>query len=303
MNEKLNNTIKRFMFQLSPYFMLQSSHKCLEWLIRRFHINTFNKDEFLMLILPYHETNTFVRCVQTMKFADPNDKWSWLSQVAKAGVPLSKAAIFHHGASNSSFLEFIGKFTYEAVKELDSRAGTLQTIFAFYCTSIIGALEVAKKVTESHIVSIVGNIFKGFKSTVIDFAAASYMITAQLIVKTKLSQKLVNEMIVRIPNLIHPALTINVTMLLCLIFEKQEGDFQIDDKALDKILSSKWIPSALGEIKRDGSPIIEFYKALISNSLRKIQQQTEKSLSFKAMCQNLINEVVLTNEEAEVVIK
>lgn len=30
-NELINKNIKRFMFRLSPYFMIPASHKCLEW--------------------------------------------------------------------------------------------------------------------------------------------------------------------------------------------------------------------------------------------------------------------------------
>ena len=91
--------------------MLPSSHKCLEWLIRRFAVNNFNKDELMMLILPYHQTNMFVRCIQIMKLQDPNDKWHFLSDVQKSSSPLSKAAVFNHGAQNPQFHEFIGKYT------------------------------------------------------------------------------------------------------------------------------------------------------------------------------------------------
>lgn len=68
-NEKLDKTLKKFLLNLSPYFLLQPSIKCLEWLIRRFYIHEYNKDIFMMLILPYHETRIFVRCVQLMNLS------------------------------------------------------------------------------------------------------------------------------------------------------------------------------------------------------------------------------------------
>jgi U3 small nucleolar RNA-associated protein 10 len=117
-NEKLNAHLKKFLYQLSPYFMMPDAHKCLEWLIRRFNINVYNRDEFLMLALPYHQTNIFVRCVQTMKFTDETDKWFFLADVKKSSAPLSKYSLFNHGASQPAFLGFISKFTHEALKEL-----------------------------------------------------------------------------------------------------------------------------------------------------------------------------------------
>lgn len=60
-NEKLNAEIEKFLVLLSPYFLLNTAHKALEWLIHRFHVHQFNKDHYLLLILPYHESRIFVR--------------------------------------------------------------------------------------------------------------------------------------------------------------------------------------------------------------------------------------------------
>ena len=60
-NKKLNIEIEKFLVLLSPYFLLNTAHKALEWLIHRFHIHQFNKDDYLLLILPYHESRIFVR--------------------------------------------------------------------------------------------------------------------------------------------------------------------------------------------------------------------------------------------------
>ena len=65
-NKKLNAEIEKFLVLLSPYFLLNTAHKALEWLIHRFYIHQFNKDHYLMLILPYHESRIFVRYVYFM---------------------------------------------------------------------------------------------------------------------------------------------------------------------------------------------------------------------------------------------
>lgn len=61
LNKKLDARIEKFLILVSPYFLLSPAHKTLEWLIHRFHIHEFNRDQFLLLILPYHETRMFVR--------------------------------------------------------------------------------------------------------------------------------------------------------------------------------------------------------------------------------------------------
>lgn len=60
-NNKLNRDIENFLILLSPYFLLNTAHKVLEWLIHRFQIHHYNKDHYLLLILPYHESRIFIR--------------------------------------------------------------------------------------------------------------------------------------------------------------------------------------------------------------------------------------------------
>lgn len=62
-NKKLDAEISKFLLFLTPYFLLSATHKALEWLIHRYHIHQYNRDQFVLLILPYHETRMFVRYV------------------------------------------------------------------------------------------------------------------------------------------------------------------------------------------------------------------------------------------------
>lgn len=302
-NALLDKNIKRFMFHLSPYFMIPASHKCLEWLIRRFNINLYNKDEFLMLILPYHQTNMFVCCVQSMKFDDPTNKWDFLAAVKKSSAPLSKYALWNHGATQPSFLAFVGKFTYEAVKELDHKAGSLQTMLAFYCTTIIGAMEQASNINDNHILCIARYLIKTFKSNVVDFAAAGYMITAQLLVKSKLGVPLLNELMDKFTSSVQQSLSQNVILLLSLMFQSQSEELKITDKALENVMSFKWLPSALEQMKKEGKPFIAFYRALICKLLEKIGDKSGNFMRYKEYCESLMTEVVLDDDEAQAIIR
>jgi U3 small nucleolar RNA-associated protein 10 len=302
-NELLNKNIKRFMFHLSPYFMIPASHKCLEWLIRRFSINLYNKEEFLMLILPYHQTNMFVRCIQSMRFDDPTDKWSFLAEVKKSSAPLSKYALWNQGATQPSFLGFVGKFTQDAIKELGNKAGSLQTMIAFYCTTLIGAMDQAPSINDNHILFIAKYLVKAYKSNVADFAAAGYMITAQLLVKTKLGIALLNEIMDKITSNFQLPLSQNIILLMSLMFQSQNDELKITDKTLENIMSFKWLPSALDQMKSEGKPSIAFYRALICKLLDKIGDKSEDFMIHREYIEALTGEIVLDDEEAQVIIR
>ena len=55
---------------------------------------------------------------------------------------------------------------------------------------------------------------------------------------------------------IHESLSVNVILLLTLVFETQNDDLELSDQCLENFVAAKWIPSALGQIKREGTPII-----------------------------------------------
>lgn len=243
-NQKLKEVIKKFLIHLSPYLLLQPAHKCLEWLIRRFNINDYEKDEFMMLILPYHETNIFVKCVQTMdSITAENDKWHWLEPIRKNGVPLSKQALLNRTASDDFLMSFICQSIVYAVKELDTRSNTLQVYYAFFCTSILGALDVAK-INESHIKNTYGAVIKGLKSNSIDFCAASLMIIGQLVNKIKLNREILQSFVdTMLENVTHAKLQPDIVILLVLMYRNQSetiGD--ISEESLSNILvNNKWL--------------------------------------------------------------
>ena len=90
-NQKLDAEIRRFLVNLSPYFMLKPAHKCFEWLVYRYQIHNYNMNELFMCLLPYHETNYFVRALQMLNL-EANDNsskdhhlWTWLLENQKKG--------------------------------------------------------------------------------------------------------------------------------------------------------------------------------------------------------------------------
>uniref|UniRef100_A0A7N6BI18 HEAT repeat-containing protein 1 n=1 Tax=Anabas testudineus TaxID=64144 RepID=A0A7N6BI18_ANATE len=106
-NEKLDAGISLFLTRLCPYFLLKPAHKCIEWLVHRFHIQLYNSDSLLACALPYHDTNVFVRVLQLLKIKDATSRWNWLHCLQKPGVPLSRGALITHCYTDLSFMDFI----------------------------------------------------------------------------------------------------------------------------------------------------------------------------------------------------
>lgn len=302
-NQQLNDVIKKFLIHLSPYLLLQPTHKCLEWLIRRFNINDYNKDEMMMLILPYHESKIFVRCVQTMRF-DSQDKWFWLKPIQENGVPLSKQALLNRTASDTSLLSFICKSVCFAVDMMPNRLQTLQVYYAFYCTSVIGALEIAN-INESHVTHTYRAFKKGLNSESIDFCAASLMIIGQLVNKIHLERKILSKIVTQlITNVSHAKLQPDVVILLVLIYKKQSESIKdIPVEVFPGILCMKWIPSVLTSIYNENIDILPFYLPLLSACLKKIQMKGEHWKICRKFCDVLISECFFRNEDADKVIR
>ena len=115
--EAMDAKIASFLCRLSPYFLLRAAHKCLEWLIRAFRINSFNVDAVMECILPYHQTKLFVRMLQLLPIKAGSSPWHWLCPLQKAGSPLSRQAIVQRCLSDLSFLRFLGQIMASAVRE------------------------------------------------------------------------------------------------------------------------------------------------------------------------------------------
>lgn len=302
-NQHLNVSIKKFMVHLSPYFLLQPTHKCLEWLIRRFHIHDYNKDELMMLILPYHETRMFIKCVQLMRLNDPADKWHWLEKIQKPGVPLSKQALLNRASSDNFFLRFIVDSTIYAVEEMGSKSNHLQVAYAFFCTSLIGALELAQ-INETHITNAYKAIKKGLKSTSVDFCAASLMIIGQMVSKTKLSNKFLSRIVGKLASVPHQSLQSDILILLVLLFKSQEEMIQdVPSEAAQQLAAAKWVPSALGKIYAEGINILPFFLPLLSECLKNVQLRGESRKESQKFVDSILKECSFKPEHVEKVIR
>ncbi|XP_060950975.1 HEAT repeat-containing protein 1-like [Limanda limanda] len=200
-NEKLDAGISLFLTRLSPYFLLKPAHKCIEWLVHRFHVHLYNADSLLACALPYHDTNVFVRVLQLLRIRDATNRWNWLHCLQKPGVPLSRGALITHCSTDLSFMDFICSLVSRSIQAYSGHSGScsqLRVIFSFYASTIVPTLDAVDNVSDTIISRLLPYLQRGLKSPLSDYKAASYMIVCQLAVKVVMEASLVDSLAVHI---------------------------------------------------------------------------------------------------------
>ncbi|KRT82326.1 hypothetical protein AMK59_3389, partial [Oryctes borbonicus] len=246
-NERLNRQIRKFMILLSPYLSLTCAHKALEWLIYRYHVHEYNKKDFLMLILPYHEANIFIRALQLIRIKDINDDFLWLKKTQRAGVHLPKSVLYQYAAKNPHFLREIGEFVVEAIKE-HNQPHNASILINLYCMIVTGALEYSVEVNETHITQILSIVLKGQRSSIGDFCAGCYIITAKILSKTKLTAKLLNKCVDNISLFPVEHLRTEAVFLLAILYQTQTQFSEMSEFAVKNCANSLWITKILGRL-------------------------------------------------------
>lgn len=303
-NKLLDAAIAKFLRLLSPYFLLRPAHMCFEWLLRRFQVHEYNREDVMGLIMPYHETNTFVQVLQTMRLKQTDEDWFWLRRLQRPGVPLSKTAIINRAASMPSFLSFVCRSTRRSVKELGPRAHQLQAQINFYATVVVGALQTAKPLEDWHVATILESLLKGLVSDTVDFVAASYVIVAQLVSRTKLKNKVCNALLERVANCHFERLHTTALLLLIWIHDKQQSaDPQFTPKTLLNLVCQKWLISALADLAKENVAIQAICKPLMRGAVAAIQDGRTSTASHQEFLDKLLNDVPLPSSSAQEMIE
>ena len=184
--QQLDDAVGKFLRQLSPYLMLRAAHKCMEWLIRVFRINSYNVDDVMKCILPYHDTVLFARIVQLLPLKNKSSFWHWLRPSQKKGSPLAKTTLIQHCISVPAFLNFVCDM---------SKEGSSKIAVNFYCSTIIGVVNAVELLQEWLVVMVIPHITNGLKSSHDHIKAANYIILAHMIQHTVLNDKVANSLL------------------------------------------------------------------------------------------------------------
>ncbi|XP_001355765.2 HEAT repeat-containing protein 1 homolog [Drosophila pseudoobscura] len=299
-NKMLDAAIAKFLRLLSPYLLLRPAHMAFEWLLRRFQIHEYNRGEVMALILPYHETNIFVQILQTMRLREADAEWFWLRPLQRPGVPLAKTALINRAASNPAFLSFVCRTTRKAVKELGPRAHQLQAQINFYATIVVGALQTAKPLEDWHISTILEALLQGLVSDTIDFMAASYVIVAQLVSRTKLKSKVCDALLERVANCPFERLqTESLLLLVCIYGKQQAAGPQLKPETVLNFIGQKWLIAALASLANGNFAIQSLCMPLMTGAVTAIREDDPSSNSYKQFLDNLLSDVPFPKPSAQ----
>ncbi|KAL0083069.1 hypothetical protein J3Q64DRAFT_1850250 [Phycomyces blakesleeanus] len=183
-NAKLNASIKSFLQNLSPYFLLKPAGKVLEYLIRRFRINEFNVEDILICIFPYHETKAFVKMVTILNI-EQNSPWTFLTPIQKTGIPLERSLLVARMARKRNILNFVTDLVIKSPVHFP-------TLYSFYAATMIELVS-ERVINEDSVMVITGNLIDGMNtSDVPELQIASYMILSQLATKVSMTKEAVH---------------------------------------------------------------------------------------------------------------
>ncbi|CAG9768927.1 unnamed protein product [Ceutorhynchus assimilis] len=285
-NSKVNKTVKKFLALLAPYVLLNPAHKALEWLFHRYTINEHNRQDLIMAFLPYYNSNIFSRLIQTLKFKDTNDPFCFLKTVQKSGMHLQRLDLFYQALSNGSIMKYLTKFMNQVISAHSKNYNALATLFNFYSTVFCGAIEFANELTEPFITQMLPLLLKGLNSPIPDFTAASYVITARLLSKGQLTDKLLNTFVEKVSELSCSSLKLEATLLLVLIYQLQKQYENLPQEALINLAKTSWVVECLGYLHENGNCVYGFLKVLLQKAICGGVQKDE------ALCRKLVAELV-----------
>ena len=195
--KKVDNEISGFLRLLSPYFLLRPAHKCLEWLVRVYEIHKCNVDALMECVLPYYETNLFVRVVQILDLDDHASSWAWLSPIQKEGVPLSRLSLVQHCLSDGPFLVFVCNMVVSSLSICRGDAplaSSHRVLVSFYVSTVCQVIQ-RGPVTEELVGRLLPFVAKGLGSLNVEYVSGTYMIVGVLGAKIQLSSKVVHSLI------------------------------------------------------------------------------------------------------------
>ncbi|XP_074109460.1 HEAT repeat containing 1 homolog l(2)k09022 [Cotesia typhae] len=302
-NKKLDLVINNFLIYLSPYFLLHTAHKTLEWLIRRFRIHEHNQDQFIMLILPYHDTRIFVRALQLVDLTNPINKWHWLEPIQKPGVPLSSLAVVNRLACDNSFLNLLCSHVLAATEIYGVESRRLSTLYSFYATRVIGALERSKEITEVQVSHLLPVLVHGLISSVVDFTASTYMVLTQLWTKARLDDRTMKSLLAKA--LKHPPdeLRNEVLMLVYYVYDTPHHSFTaVSDKIVTRA-NKPWFCEESTKIRGTKIDTSKFLILLSENAIKMVVKNPDEAKKVRDFVTTIFEKINFEDKEINTILK
>ncbi|KRZ56937.1 HEAT repeat-containing protein [Trichinella nativa] len=166
-NEKLDETIEAFLILLTPYLLLGAAQKCLEWLIRRFRIYEYNVPAVLRCALHYHESNTFVRLLQTLAIPKDDPLWNWLIPTQLTGQSIAKSDLCKECIKNPNLLIFLCDtvpILLKLARKYKWNLASFTIVYNFYASLIGSVIYFNNHLTDEFLNQLYPYIIDGLKA-------------------------------------------------------------------------------------------------------------------------------------------
>ncbi|XP_044579777.1 HEAT repeat-containing protein 1 [Cotesia glomerata] len=303
-NKKLDAVINNFLIYLSPYFLLHTAHKTLEWLIRRFRIHEHNQDQFIMLILPYHDTRIFARALQLVDLTNPTNKWHWLEPIQKPGVPLSSLAVVNRLACDNSFLNLLCSHVCTATEVYGVESHRLSTLYSFYATRVIGALERSEKITEVQVSHLLPVLLHGLNSSVVDLIASTYMVLTQLWTKARLDDRTMKSLLAKALKRPPHELRNEVLMLVYYVYDTPHHSFTVvSDKIINRVVNKSWFCEETTKIRSTKIDTSKFLILLTESAIKIVVKNPVEVEEVKTFVMSIFEKINFKDKEIDTILK
>ncbi|XP_071648303.1 HEAT repeat-containing protein 1 [Temnothorax longispinosus] len=299
-NKKLDAEIGKFLLFATPYFLLNACHKALEWLVFRYYIHQYNREQFILMILPYHETRMFVRALQLVDLSDESDKWHWLTSVQKRGLILPSGILIKHLISDKGLLKTLCTHVIFATKTYSDQASCLTTLYAFYTTAVLGVIELGS-ITEVHVNYLLPTLLHGLKSPILDFVASSYMIIAKLITKVKLNDDTMEKLLLMTFKKTHLKQEA-VTFLLYLYQSPINRLTVVPSNLVLQLSELPWFIETVAKVNSSDINVSRFIVPFLQAACQLIVERPENTSSVQNMIGNMLGHIRLDNDVVDAIL-
>ncbi|CAG0916878.1 unnamed protein product [Notodromas monacha] len=271
-NSELDVVINEFLLRLSPYLLLQPALEALEWLIFKFEIHVYNGDALLSCFLPHHDTPLFARGLQVLQqvCSDPSQDFHWLNKYRQSGTPVPKGDLYRKCAQNPGIIAFIGRAVISTTK-IFQKSTNNKLIVGLYVQCVAGSIESCKSVPHSMVVVLLPFILKGLSNENEEFRKAAHFVLAHVMLKTKLQESFVYDVLNRYIDLMGKEVTVHDLSILYVISAGQNlKSFPLE--SVQKLMASTKKVLSFGDAlqkaqEEENLPVLAIIKPLLDTLL------------------------------------
>ncbi|XP_020297687.1 HEAT repeat-containing protein 1-like [Pseudomyrmex gracilis] len=298
---KLSSVFYDFRTTLFAQSAVNPTHKALEWLIHRYHIHQYNRDQFILLILPYHETRMFVRALQLVNLSDENDKWNWLALLQKRRIPMSSESLVARLSTDNELLKTLCNHVITATDTYSQQATCLSTLYAFYTTLVLGVIQQASTVTEVQINHILPALLRGLRSPITDFISSSYMIIATVTTKMMFNADTMEKLLLKTFKKTH--LKKEATTLLLYLYQSPFNRLTVVPQSLVHRLSDlSWFVETVSDVCSTGVNASRFVVCFLLEACKIVTEDPQNTAGIQSTIDDMLVRVKLDNDAVDAIL-